>query len=167
MTDRPTAPIVVKRYGDRLYVTAAMRYVSWAELRRMVDAGDAVVILDAETGTDVTDALLAGDSDRGAAAERWRATVDALEALALEVPPDREVEPEAVDDIRRLIALGAAGLPPVPTSSLPSWWARRGAGPQAMTLSAEPDQAAETPDAEPEPPARPDRPRWRDGPRRD
>ena len=159
MTHRSGAPVVIKRYGDRLYFTAAARYLSWAELRGMVDAGDRVVIVDVETGADVTAALLTDGVDRNAAAERWRATVDALAALTLEAPPECETESESMDDVRRLIALGigAAGLPPAPTSRLPSRWSRRGAALQAVNLFAEPDQPAEPSDAEPEPPAPLDR----------
>jgi hypothetical protein len=169
MTDAAATPIVIKRYGDRLYLAADARYVSLAELRRMIDGGAAFVVVDAETGADVTDMVSTEGLDRSAAGDRWRATVDALEALVL---ADREstdsaaTEPDPTDDIRRLIAvrIGAAGLPPSPTARLPTWWQRRGSTAPAALPPAEPSPDVET---EPEPPVSPNRPRWRDGPRRD
>ncbi len=53
-------PVLVKRYdGGRLYDTANLRYVSVAQLRGWVAAGIAFSVVDAETGVDVTQVLLA------------------------------------------------------------------------------------------------------------
>lgn len=53
-------PILVKRYGrQRLYDTVAARYLTLDELRRWQATGIGFVIVDAETGEDVTRVLLA------------------------------------------------------------------------------------------------------------
>ena len=52
--------IVVKRYGrTRLYVNAAGRYVSMSDLRAWADENRRFVVIDTETGEDVTRVLLA------------------------------------------------------------------------------------------------------------
>ena len=54
------APILVKRYArSRFYDTAALRYVSVDELRQWRHDQVAFVVIDAETGDDVTRVLLA------------------------------------------------------------------------------------------------------------
>jgi polyhydroxyalkanoate synthesis regulator protein len=54
------APILVKRYArSRLYDTMAARYLTVATLRRWQATGVAFVVVDAETGGDVTRVLLA------------------------------------------------------------------------------------------------------------
>ena len=54
------APVLVKRYPrSRLYDTAEGRYVSVEELREWRRDGIAFTVEDAETGEDVTLALLA------------------------------------------------------------------------------------------------------------
>jgi polyhydroxyalkanoate synthesis regulator protein len=58
--DSAMAPILVKRYArSRLYDTAEGRYVSLDELRQWISDGIAFYVEDAETGADVTLALLA------------------------------------------------------------------------------------------------------------
>jgi polyhydroxyalkanoate synthesis regulator protein len=53
-------PVIVKRYArSRLYDTAGCRYVSVDELRSWAAAGVAFLVVDTETGTDVTRVLLA------------------------------------------------------------------------------------------------------------
>ncbi len=53
-------PVLVKRYGGgRLYDTAHLRYVSVVQLRGWVAAGIAFSVIDAQTGADVTQVLLA------------------------------------------------------------------------------------------------------------
>jgi polyhydroxyalkanoate synthesis regulator protein len=53
-------PILVKRYGrSRLYDTVALRYVAVDELRRWWQDRVAFVVIDTETGDDVTRVLLA------------------------------------------------------------------------------------------------------------
>lgn len=55
-----TSPILVKRYGrSRLYDTHRARYVSLSDLRDWQRRGVAFVVLDTETGKDVTRVLLA------------------------------------------------------------------------------------------------------------
>jgi polyhydroxyalkanoate synthesis regulator protein len=52
-------PIVVKRYaGSRLYDTTVGRYVELDDLRKWIAGGMAVVIVDAETGNDITKELM-------------------------------------------------------------------------------------------------------------
>ena len=54
------AQILVKRYAnDRLYDTAAARYVSLADLEAWFRDGTAFVVQDAATGADITRILLA------------------------------------------------------------------------------------------------------------
>jgi len=51
---------LVKRYGRvRLYDTEAARYVTVAELRTWLAQGLAFVVIDTETGRDITRVLLA------------------------------------------------------------------------------------------------------------
>ena len=53
-------PILVKRYArSRLYDTDGGRYVSVEQLRGWAAAGLAFIVLDTETGADVTRVLLA------------------------------------------------------------------------------------------------------------
>ena len=55
-----TAPILVKRYGrSRLYDTRQRRYVTLADLRDWLRRGIAFVVMDTETGEDITRVLLA------------------------------------------------------------------------------------------------------------
>jgi polyhydroxyalkanoate synthesis regulator protein len=54
------SPILVKRYGrSRLYDTRNARYVALADLRDWQRRGIAFLVLDTETGEDVTRVLLA------------------------------------------------------------------------------------------------------------
>ncbi|MGO8799387.1 MAG: polyhydroxyalkanoate synthesis regulator DNA-binding domain-containing protein [Roseiarcus sp.] len=56
----PSAPILIKRYARaRLYDAARRRYVSVDELRRWRRNGVSFIVLDVETGADVTRVLLA------------------------------------------------------------------------------------------------------------
>lgn len=55
-----SAPVLVKRYArSRLYDTSALRYVTVDELRAWRARGTPFLVLDAETGEDVTRILLA------------------------------------------------------------------------------------------------------------
>jgi polyhydroxyalkanoate synthesis repressor PhaR len=55
-----TPTILVKRYArSRLYDTASMRYVTVEDLRRWMAQGIVFAVRDAETGDDITRALLA------------------------------------------------------------------------------------------------------------
>jgi polyhydroxyalkanoate synthesis regulator protein len=57
---RKSQPTLVKRYArSRLYDTARRCYVSVQQLRDWTAAGVAFVVLDAETGVDITHVLLA------------------------------------------------------------------------------------------------------------
>jgi len=54
-----SAPILIKRYGtSRLYDTTKARYVTIDERRRGQVEGAAVVVRKAETGKDITRAVL-------------------------------------------------------------------------------------------------------------
>ena len=56
----PVEPILVKRHAQqRLYDTAALRYLSVGDLKDWRRRGIAVVVCEAETGADITEALLA------------------------------------------------------------------------------------------------------------
>jgi polyhydroxyalkanoate synthesis regulator protein len=53
-------PVVIRRYAkSRLYDAAAARYRSLDDLHRWAAAGIAFVVVDSETGKDVTRVLLA------------------------------------------------------------------------------------------------------------
>jgi polyhydroxyalkanoate synthesis repressor PhaR len=56
---RGVLPVTVKKYGNRrLYDTADSRYVTLEELATKVRAGTDVVVVDAKTGADLTQATL-------------------------------------------------------------------------------------------------------------
>ncbi len=58
--DVMSEPRIVKRYArTRLYDTAAARYVTIGDLRAWLAAGVMFVVIDTETGDDVTRVLLA------------------------------------------------------------------------------------------------------------
>lgn len=60
MSTETGTPILVKRYGrDRLYDTVAGRYVTVADLRKWAAHAILFLVLDAETGEDITRVLLA------------------------------------------------------------------------------------------------------------
>jgi len=60
MATRKPEPILVKRYArSRLYDAANRRYVSLEQLRAWAAKRIAFVVMDTETGTDVTRVLLA------------------------------------------------------------------------------------------------------------
>ena len=53
-------PILIKRYGrSRLYDTVALRYLSVEDLRQWAKDGIPFVVVDSETGDDVTRVLVA------------------------------------------------------------------------------------------------------------
>jgi polyhydroxyalkanoate synthesis regulator protein len=53
-------PILVRRYGRRrLYAAETRRYVSLEELRHWTATGVAFVVIDTESGADITRVLLA------------------------------------------------------------------------------------------------------------
>lgn len=55
-----TTPILVKRYGrSRLYDTSQARYVTLSDLHEWRRQGIAFVVVDTETGDEVTRVLLA------------------------------------------------------------------------------------------------------------
>jgi polyhydroxyalkanoate synthesis regulator protein len=57
---QPSTPVLIKRYGRcRLYDTVHCRYLAVEALRRWVTKGINFVVMDAETGADVTRVLLA------------------------------------------------------------------------------------------------------------
>jgi polyhydroxyalkanoate synthesis regulator protein len=58
-TQQPS-PILLKRYArSRLYDTTTARYLTTAELRQWEETGVAFVVVDSETGDDITRILLA------------------------------------------------------------------------------------------------------------
>ena len=60
MTSKSHMPKLVKRYAQsRLYDTQAARYVTVADLLSWASKGIPFVVIDAETGDDITRVLLA------------------------------------------------------------------------------------------------------------
>jgi polyhydroxyalkanoate synthesis regulator protein len=59
---REVQPVLVRRYGrTRLYNATAQHYVTLQELRRWAARGLPFVVIDAETKSEITQVLLAGD----------------------------------------------------------------------------------------------------------
>jgi polyhydroxyalkanoate synthesis regulator protein len=60
LAEKPATPILVKRYArNRFYDTASARYITLDELRQWRREQVAFTVRDAETGDDITAALLA------------------------------------------------------------------------------------------------------------
>ncbi len=60
MLAQPSKPILIKRYArSRLYDVAGERYVTVSQLQEWAAMGSPFVVLDTETGADVTQVLLA------------------------------------------------------------------------------------------------------------
>lgn len=162
MTDS-AASITITRYADqRFYNAATARYVNPDQLRQMVDGGAVLVIRDAKTGDDITQAVVTGLAPRAAAADRWRAMIDALGDVARDgdtVPLDGVTDD--ADEVKRLIALGIAAAGAAPgawrRTTLPAMWYRRGrptldvASP--FLIREPPPTAAAATKSEPEPPS--------------
>ncbi len=90
--------------------------------------------------------------DKPDATDRWRATIEALEAVVLTPPDEPEIDPVDAEEVRRLVLLQTARR----RNTLPAAWARRpGILPQIVP-NAEPAPDPTGPD-EPTPPS-PDRP---------
>src|SRR5262249_2356309 len=60
--------------------------------------------------------------DRPNATDRWRAVIDALEALMLAAPDDPAVDPAEAEEVRRLIMVRTARWK---RNMLPAAWTRR------------------------------------------
>ena len=91
--------------------------------------------------------------DRPDTSDRWRATIEALEAVVLAAPDEPEIDPAEAEDVRRLVMVRTARRR---RDTLPAAWARRpGILPQILP-DAEPTPKATGPD-EPTPRS-PDRP---------
>ena len=87
---------------------------------------------------------------------RWRATIDAMEAVMLAAPDAPEIEPTEAEEIRRLITMR---LVSARRNSLPAAWTRRPGivprlVPDPRANAAPPDRTEPAPRA-PHPPARP------------
>ena len=60
MSAQPSQPMLVKRYArSRLYDPANQRYVTVSQLQEWAAKGLPIIVLDTETGADVTQVLLA------------------------------------------------------------------------------------------------------------
>jgi polyhydroxyalkanoate synthesis regulator protein len=60
MSGQPSEPILIKRYArSRLYDPANARYVTVRQLREWAAKGLQFLVLDTETGADVTQVLIA------------------------------------------------------------------------------------------------------------
>jgi len=61
-SQREVEPVLVRRYGrTRLYNATAQHYVTLLELRRRAARGVPFVVIGAETKSEITQVLLAGD----------------------------------------------------------------------------------------------------------
>jgi len=93
--------------------------------------------------------------------ERWRATVEALEAL-VQAAPEEEIDTAEADEVRRLITMRVAAAR---RNKLPAAWVRRpGIGlptPPEAGATGEATDRPEPPPRAPHPPAHP-RPAWRE-----
>jgi polyhydroxyalkanoate synthesis regulator protein len=59
-TPNPSPTVVIKRYaGRRLYTTKTAAYVTVDELREMAALGIDLAVYEADTGEEITDAVLA------------------------------------------------------------------------------------------------------------
>jgi len=98
--------------------------------------------------------------DRPDAADRWRATIEALEALVQAAPEQAGIDPSEADEVRRLIMMRLAAARP---NNLPAAWVRRPEIVPQIVPDAEPPPKAAEPDEptprSPDPAARP-RPAW-------
>jgi hypothetical protein len=81
--------------------------------------------------------------DRPDTTDRWRATIEALEAVVLAAPDGPEIDPAEAEEVRRLVMVRTARGR---RNTLPAAWARRpGILPQ-MVPDAEPTSKATGPD---------------------
>jgi hypothetical protein len=91
--------------------------------------------------------------DRPDATDRWRATIEALEAVVLAAPDEPEIEPTEAEEVRRLVMVQIARRT---RNTLPAAWVRRPEIVSQVVPDAEPTLKA-TEHGEPTPRA-PDRP---------
>jgi len=61
--------------------------------------------------------------DKPDAADRWRATIEALEAVVLAAPDEPEIEPAEAEEVRRLVMVETARRQ---RNTLPAAWVRPG-----------------------------------------
>jgi hypothetical protein len=81
--------------------------------------------------------------DRPDATDRWRATIEALEAVVLAAPDEPAIDPAEAEEVRRLVVVRTAWRR---HNTLPAAWARRpGILPQIVP-DAEPTPKATGPD---------------------
>jgi hypothetical protein len=102
---------------------------------------------------------MTGDRDGPDPAARWRATIDALEAVLQAAPDEPELDTAEAADVRHLIAMRLAAAR---RDNLPAAWVRRpGIFPRIVADAVTPETTeptAPTPPS-PHPPTRP-RPAW-------
>jgi hypothetical protein len=94
--------------------------------------------------------------------ERWRATIEALEALVQAAPEEEDIDPVEVDEVRRLITMRVTGTR---RNKLPAAWVRRpGIGLPTPPEAGATGEATDRPEPPPQaahPRAHP-RPAWRE-----
>jgi hypothetical protein len=100
--------------------------------------------------------------DRPDTTNRWRAIIEALEAIVLAAPDEPEIDPAEAEEVRRLVMVRTAHRR---RNNLPAAWVRRpGILPQIVP-DAEPTPKTTGPDERtlpaPHPPAHPG-PAWRE-----
>ena len=91
--------------------------------------------------------------DRPDTTDRWRAMIEALEAIVLAGPDESEIDLTEAEEVRRLVMVRAAQRR---RNTLPAAWVRRSGIPPQIVPDAEPAPDPTGPD-EPRPPS-PDRP---------
>ncbi len=131
MTDSSISITITRYANQRFYNAATASYVSPDQLRQMIDGGAVLLIRDAKTGDDVTQTVVTTLAHRASAADRWRATIDALEGVARDgETPLLDGATDEADEVKRLIALAIAGVGAAPGAwrhtTLPAMWYRRG-----------------------------------------
>ena len=81
--------------------------------------------------------------DRPDATDRWRATIEALEAVVLAAPGEPEIDPAEAEEVRRLVMVRTARRR---HNTLPAAWARRTGIPPQIVPDEEPTPKATEPD---------------------
>jgi hypothetical protein len=95
--------------------------------------------------------------DRSDPIARWRATIDALEAIVEAAPDEPEIDPAEANEVRRLVMVRTAGRR---RNTLPAAWARRpGTVPHLVPDSAATPVTTERTEPTPPSPPLPQRPR--------
>jgi hypothetical protein len=91
--------------------------------------------------------------DKPDTTDRWRATIEALEAIVLAAPDEPEIDPAEAEEVRRLVMVQAARRR---RNTLPAAWVRQPGIPPQIVPDAEPaPRAIGSDDPTPRSPNRP------------